>query len=282
MNHIHGHFAGKVCIVTGAASGIGRALALQLVASGARVALSDKDTDGLSETVRLAGAEASNSVRQDLLDVTNSEAIRAYAPLVKESLGPADYLFNVAGLTRYGSFAETSLDAHEKIMAVNYWGVVHLCKAFLPQLIEQKGGIVNISSLFGLIGFPNQAHYCASKFAVRGFTETLAQELADDGVSVTCVHPGGVDTPIIKNAAIDRPNHQPEDRETMVAQFKEVARTSPEDAARQILRGTQKRRSRIVVGPDAKLISGLQRLLPNTYKIIVAYINRRRNRAEQG
>ncbi|MEL7014548.1 MAG: SDR family NAD(P)-dependent oxidoreductase [Pseudomonadota bacterium] len=281
MDDFNGHFAGKVCVITGAASGIGRALAIQLIAGGALVALSDKDTGGLEQTVALAGAEGSNSVRCDHLDVADGDAIAVYATTVEDSLGSADYLFNVAGLTRYGSFAETSLEAHAAILDVNYWGVVRLCKAFLPQLIMKKGGIVNISSLFGLIGFPNQAHYCASKYAVRGFSETLAQELAQEGVYVGCVHPGGVDTAIIKNAAIDRADRQPTDHETMVQQFKEVARTSPASAATQILRATQKRRTRIVVGRDAKIISALQRLLPSTYKRIITRINRLRNRAEQ-
>ena len=188
-------FKDKVCVVTGAGSGIGRALAIRLAGAGAALAISDINAEGLEETAQMIG-KGSNRIRKDVLDVSDAAAIEPYAAAVKESLGSADYVFNVAGLARIGTFKDTPLDSFEKVMNVNFWGVVRMTKAFLPQLIETKGGVVNISSLFGLIGVPGQAHYCASKFGVRGFSETIAQELADKGVRVTSVHPGGVDTGI--------------------------------------------------------------------------------------
>lgn len=258
-------FEGKICVVTGAASGIGRAVALQLIRDGAIVALSDIDEAGLAETVRLADAVTANHVRSDRLDVGDADAIDAYATMVKDSLGAADYIFNIAGMTRLGSFEETSMEAFEQVMNVNYWGVVRMSKAFLPQLMETKGGIANISSLFGFIGFPNQSHYCSSKFAVRGFSETLAQELADKGVSVTSVHPGGVDTGIVRNAILDGSNNQPGKQDEMQTRFKKAAITTPQKAAEIILNGVAKGKRRVVVGRDAKFLSFVQRLFPQSY-----------------
>ena len=256
-------YEGKVCVITGAASGIGRAIARRLAGEGAILALSDVNVAGLEETKTLIG-EKTNRVRTDVLDVANADAIVAYAAVVNESLGPADYVFNVAGLTRVGTFAESPLASFEKIMDVNFWGVVRMTKAFLPQLMSTRGGVVNISSLFGLIGFSGQSHYCASKFGVRGFSEALAQELAAHGVSVTSVHPGGVDTNIAKNAAYDVERNA-EQRQQMVDEFKKVAGTSPERAAEIILDGAAKRKTRVLVGQDAKTISFVQRLFPMRY-----------------
>lgn len=272
MEQEFSHFAGKVCVVTGAASGIGRALAITLIRSGAYVAISDIDGDALTQTLTLADATTLNHVCAHRLDVSDAVAIEAYATMIAQSLGNVDYLFNIAGLTRLGSFEETALEAHEQVINVNYWGVVRMCKAFLPSLIEQQGGIINISSLFGLIGFPGQAHYCASKFAVRGFSESLAQELADKNVSVSCVHPGGVDTGIVRNAISDG-RGDGRDREKINRSFKKAARTSPEQAVKTILRAVEKRKQRIIIGNDAKILSFAQRMFPHSYKALVTRIN---------
>lgn len=258
-------FAGKVCVITGAGSGIGRALALRLAGEGALVAISDINAAGLEETVRLVGPEAANRLRKDVLDVADAGAIEPYAAAVKESFGPADYVFNVAGLTRIGHFADTPLASFEKIMDVNFWGVVRMTKAFLPQLLATKGGVVNISSVFGMIGVPGQTPYCASKFAVRGFNESLAAELADLGVSVTSVHPGGVATAIARNAEVDAIPPGLHSKEELVDRFTQLARTSPEKAAAIIVDGAARRRRRVMVGPDARLMSFLQRLFPASY-----------------
>lgn len=258
-------FRDQLCVVTGAASGIGRAVAIALARRGAALAISDVNEAGLEETRRMINAPASNRIRLDRLDVADSDSIVRYAAQVKESLGDATYLFNIAGLTRVGNFEETPLSSFERIMDVNFWGVVRMSKAFLPQLIATKGGLVNISSLFGFIGYGGQAHYCASKFAVRGFSETIAQELAPKGVRVTSVHPGGVATSIAKNAAVDAmPAHYKEKRE-LDARFDAAAITSAERAAEIILDGTARGKRRIVVGRDAKIVSFIQRLFPQTY-----------------
>jgi short-subunit dehydrogenase len=258
-------FSGKLCVVTGAASGIGRAVAVNLARRGAALALSDVNDAGLEETRTLIGQVPSNRIRIDRLDVADADAIVRYAARVKESLGDADYVFNIAGLTRVGRFEETPLSSVEKIMDVNFWGVVRMTKAFLPQLLATKGGVVNISSLFGFIGYPGQAHYCASKFAVRGFSETIASELAEKGVRVTSVHPGGVDTAIARSAAVDAVPADMTDEKEIDERFKKAAITSPERAAEIILEGAAKGKRRVVVGRDAKFISFIQRLFPETY-----------------
>jgi len=263
-------YHGKICVITGAASGIGRALALRLGSAGALLALSDFDDEGLAETVRLLGAANSNSILSDHLDVSDGDAIAAYAPHVKVALGDADYVFNVAGLTRLGNFAETPLSSMEKIMDVNYWGVVRMCKAFLPQVKSTKGGLVNIASIFSVIGYPGQTHYCASKFAVRGFSETLAQELAEEGVSVSAVCPGGVATNITRNAKVDALPDGIEDREDVNTGFDKVAITSAAEAAQVILDGTAKGKLQILVGKDAKRVSLIQKLFPQRYVKILA------------
>ncbi len=262
-------YAGKLCVVTGAGSGIGRALSRALASRGARLALSDINEEGLAETVSLIGAPASNSIRADRLDVADANDIEAYAASVKESLGDADYVFNVAGMTRLGDFAETSLENFEKVMNVNFWGVVRMTKAFLPQLLATGGGVVNISSLFGLIGFRGQTHYSASKFAVRGFSETLALELEEKGVAVTSVHPGGVATNIVRNAGLDGLPEGVPDKAAFDAAFDKLAITPAEKAAEIILDGAAKRKRRVIVGSDAKFVSAIQRLFPQSYAKIL-------------
>jgi len=263
-------YHGKICVITGAASGIGRALALRLGSAGALLALSDFDDAGLAETVRLLGGINSNSILADHLDVSDGDAIAVYATHVKAALGGADYVFNVAGLTRLGNFAETPLSSMEKIMDVNYWGVVRMCKAFLPQVKQTKGGLVNIASIFSVIGYPGQSHYCASKFAVRGFSEALAQELAEEGVRVSAVCPGGVATNITRNAKVDALPDGIEDREDINTNFEKAAITSAEDAAQIILDGAAQGKLQILVGKDAKRVSLIQRLFPQRYVKILA------------
>ena len=267
-------FDGKNCVVTGAGSGIGRAIALDLAARGAVLALSDINEAGLNDTRQLIGA-ASNLHRYDRLDVADAPAIEAYAATLGEHWGATHYLFNVAGLSRLGDFSDTPKASFEKVMDVNFFGVVNMTRALLPQLIASKGGIINISSVFGLIGFPGQAHYCASKFAVRGFSETLSMELASQGVSVTCVHPGGVATNIVRDAKLDALPADTQSREQLNKRFDEVARTSPAEAARTIIEGAAKGKRRVVVGKDARFLSFLQRLFPTSYRTLVAKAGKR-------
>lgn len=263
-----GPFEGKVCVVTGAGSGIGRAVALNLARQGAALALSDINPQTLEET--RAMLPPSNRLRADVLDMADAAAISAYAPLVRESVGAADYVFNIAGLSRVGHFADTPLQSFEKVMDVNFWGVVRMAKAFLPQLLETKGGLINISSVFGIISVPGQTHYCASKFGVRGFSEALAQELEPKGVRVTTVHPGGVATNIARAAVVDRLPDGGGSKADMDARFDQNARTSPEHAAEVILRGVEKGRRRVLIGKDASMISWIQRLFPTGYPRLLA------------
>jgi len=197
--------------------------------------------------------------------VADAKAIAVYADHVKLAMGNADYVFNVAGIARVGTFDETPLSSFETVMTVNFYGVVRMSKAFLGQLKETCGGLVNISSIFGIIGFPGQAEYCAAKFGVRGFSETLATEMEPHGVSVTSVHPGGVATNIARNAKVDAMPAHGKPREEMDAEFDKAAITSPEEAARIILKGTAKRKRRVIVGKDAKMVQLIQRLFPENY-----------------
>jgi len=190
---------------------------------------------------------------------------------VRTSLGPADYVFNVAGLSRMGDFEATPLSSFEKVMDVNFWGVVRMSKAFLPQLIETKGSLINISSLFGLIGVAGQTHYCASKFAVRGFSESIGQELEAKGVRVTSVHPGGVNTNIAKTAEVDAVPAGFSSADDAKKKFGKALRMDPAKAATIILNAAAKGKRRVLVGGDAKLISFVQRLFPRRYTALLAY-----------
>lgn len=257
------YFSGKTCVITGAGSGIGRALALSLSNAGAHLALSDINEETLAETKSLLGS--SNRVMTDRLDVASADEIAAYANHVKAAMGNADYVFNVAGIARVGSFDESPLSSFETVMNVNLYGVVRMSKAFLGQLKDTKGGLINISSIFGVIGYPGQAEYCAAKFAVRGFSETLATELEPYGVSVTSVHPGGVATNIARSAKVDVMPANGKTREQMDAEFDNAAITSAEEAANIILKGTAKRKRRVIVGKDAKIVELVQRLFPENY-----------------
>ena len=266
-------FKDKICVITGAASGIGRELARQLDTAGAVLALSDINADGLAET--RAMLSAGNRILVDSLDVGNKDAVLAYPAKVEAALGPADYVFNVAGMTRVGDVMNTPLESMEQVMDVNFWGVVRMTKVFLPQLLATKGVVTNISSLFGLIAYSGQAHYCASKFGVRGFTETLALEMesSDTGVGVCCVHPGGVATNVARNAQVD---FLPEGvkREDLDNDFDDLAITPVVDAVKTILAGTASRQRRIVVGKDAKVASFMQRLMPVNYHKVLAWYTR--------
>ena len=263
-------YKNKICVITGAASGIGRALAITLAEQGAVLALSDINETGLSETVEKVGG--SNKIMNDVFDMADAEAIASYAQKVEQTLGAADYVFNVAGLTRVGNFVDTPLESMEKVMDVNYWGVVRMSKAFLDQILSKKGTLVNISSVFGFIGYAGQTHYCASKFAVRGFTETLAQELKGTGVGICSVHPGGIATNIARNAIADKLPDNGASREEMDAAFDKMAITSPEKAANVILKGAAKKKQRILIGSDARVISLVSRLFPVGYsKILEKY-----------
>jgi NAD(P)-dependent dehydrogenase (short-subunit alcohol dehydrogenase family) len=256
--------AGGVAVVTGAGSGIGRALAQQLAAAGSALAIADVDEKGLSETAAsLATKQAALSTH--VLDVSEEASVRGFAEDVARRHGRVTLLINNAGVALHGTFEELSLDDLRWLMGINFWGVVYGVTYFLPILKQQpRAHIVNLSSVFGMIAPPGQSAYSASKFAVRGFTEAVRHELGGTSVSVSCVHPGGIHTPIAKRARLGA--HASESkRQAAIDYFEKVTPTSPEAAAARILKGVLKSEPRILIGKDARQIDIVQRLRPATY-----------------
>jgi NAD(P)-dependent dehydrogenase (short-subunit alcohol dehydrogenase family) len=257
-------FAGKVSVITGAGSGIGRALAVDLAKRGARLALSDVDLVSVAETAALCEKKGAD-VRHYQLDVADRAAVLANADAVVAEFGAVNLVINNAGVALLAPVAEMTWEDLEWVMNVDYWGVVHGTKAFLPHLIASGDGhLVNISSVFGLVGVPTQSAYNSAKFAVRGFTEALRQEMLIEGrrVGVTCVHPGGIRTNIVRNARADGGVTSEEVR----GWFDRIALTTPERAASVILRGVERNRPRILVGPDAYVFDAMPRLLGPFYQ----------------
>ncbi len=259
-------FAGKVAVVTGAGSGIGQALAVELGKSGATVAISDIDTEGLAvteERLKAIGA----SVKADRLNVVEREAFEAYADDVKQHFGKVNQIYNNAGIAFTGDIEVSQFKDIERVMDVDFWGVVNGTKVFLPHLIASGDGhVINISSVFGLFSMPGQAAYNSAKFAVRGFTEALRQEMvmAKHPVQVTCVHPGGIQTAIARNAT----TAEGLDQAALAQKFDKLARTSPERAAQIILDGVRKNRARVLVGTDAKIFDLIVRATGSGYQRI--------------
>jgi NAD(P)-dependent dehydrogenase (short-subunit alcohol dehydrogenase family) len=264
-------------VVTGAASGIGRALAVELAGRGANLALSDVDDVGLSETVGRCedASKGSGKARGYHLDVADRSAFAEHASEVASEFGRVDMVFNNAGVAVTATVEEMRWEDFDWLMGVNFWGVINGSKIFLPHLIASGDGyLVNISSVFGFIGVPTQSAYNAAKFGVRGFTEALRQEMMMNRrpVTVCCVHPGGIRTNIARNqrAAVDEA-----EKKRMETDFDRIARTSPERAAKTILRGMERRRPRILIGADAYAIEGMERLLGARYQTVVARVARR-------
>jgi short-subunit dehydrogenase len=255
--------SGGVAVITGAASGIGRALAQQLSTAGSALAIADINEKGLEETK--ASLTGTTTVSTHILDVSDEEGVRSFAEDVAERHGRVTLLINNAGVALIGSFEEISLDDLRWLMAINYWGVVYGVKYFLPILkLQPRAHIVNLSSVFGIIAPARQAAYSSSKFAVRGFTEAIRHELEGTSVFVSCVHPGGIHTPIAKHARLGAYAPQSEHDEA-IARFDRATPTSPEAAAARILKGVEQREPRILIGNDARRIDIVQRLKPGTY-----------------
>src|SRR5215471_2635079 len=256
-----------VAVVTGAASGIGRALAVRLAQEGASLALADIRAAELKETARQLKSMggSSSKVTEHIVDVSDKERVAAFAREVVEAHGGAHLLVNNAGVGLFGTAEQLSIEDIEWLMGINFWGVIYGVKHFLPILRRQPcSHIVNISSVFGIIGPAGHSAYAASKFAVRGFTEALRHELAGSPVKVSVVHPGGVKTNIANNAKLGAgANREAVDRERAI--FNMAARTSPEDAADRIVRGVLRNEERILVGVDAWMIDRIQRWAPVKY-----------------
>src|SRR3954470_17933408 len=265
----------KVVVVTGAGSGIGRALALDVAGRGALVAASDWNEAGLAETVELLKNAGVREVRSDLVDVSDRAGFASYALAVNDQFGRGDVGVNNAGASHTGPGPEMEYADFDWLMGVNFWGVVHGTKEFLPHLIASGDGhLVNISSLFGLVSMPGQSMYNASKYAVRGMTEALREEMLIAGhpVGVTAVHPGGIKTAIARNARVSAK----ESKEQTAALFDEkLARMTPERAAEIIVNGILKNRARVLVGIDAHAVHHLAKLLGSRYQDVVAKTSKR-------
>ncbi|QII05025.1 SDR family NAD(P)-dependent oxidoreductase [Rhodococcoides fascians A25f] len=263
----------KVAVVTGAGSGIGRALAIDLAGRGAELALSDVDTSGLADTVA-ACEKAGAKTRSYELDVSDRAAMYFHADSVVSDFGRVNLVVNNAGVALNADVLEMSWDDFEWVMNVDFWGVANGTKAFLPALIDSgEGHLVNISSVFGLMGIPGQSAYNSAKFAVRGFTEALRQELkiARHPVGVTCVHPGGIKTNIVANA---RGMDSLGDADKVSEAFQRIARTTPTRAAQVILAGVEKNKPRVLIGPDARGFDAIPRIIGPRYQDIMAPLNR--------
>ena len=263
-------FQKKVAVVTGASSGIGRALAIGLANRGCHLAIADLDPEGLRETAGIIKSSGGD-VMTFSLDVSDREGMRQFADQVVEHFGKADILVNNAGIALVALVEELNHEAFNRVMAVNFWGVYNGVTAFLPHMRKQDSGlIVNISSVFGLWGIPSQAAYNCSKFAVRALSESLAQELSGTGITVSCVYPGGIQTNIARRANFQQAYGPVKNRETFTKLFDEhLAITTPEKAAAVIIRGIRARRARILIGPDAYLVDFIQRLFPALYQKII-------------
>jgi NAD(P)-dependent dehydrogenase (short-subunit alcohol dehydrogenase family) len=265
-------FHGRTAVITGAGSGIGRALALELARVGACLALSDVNKEGLDHTVercRTRGADA----RGYVLDVSDRDAVFAHADEVVRDFGGVALVINNAGVAMSGRVQDTSYDDFRWLMDIDFYGVLHGTQAFLPHLIASGDGyLVNISSVFGLIAVPKQAPYNAAKFAVRGLTEAVRLEMAVENkpVTVSCVHPGGIRTNIARSA-----RSAPEHKDELSATFDKIAFTSPDRAARVILKGAVKGKPRILVGADAYGIGLMARALGGRYLPLVASATKR-------
>jgi NADP-dependent 3-hydroxy acid dehydrogenase YdfG len=263
-------FDDKVVAITGAGSGIGRALALNLARQGALLAISDVDDAGLAETVDLVKAAGVREVRSDHLDVADRAAFAAHASSVAAQFGRVNVVVNNAGVALAGNFEDLEYPDMDWIVGINFWGVLHGTKEFLPHLIASGDGhVVNISSLFGLISMPGQSMYNAAKYAVRGMSEALREEMLVAGhpVGVTVVHPGGIKTAIARNARVSAK----EDKERTARLFDEkLARMTPERAAEIIVKGVQSDKARVLVGLDAHAIHHFAKLTGSRYQDIVA------------
>ncbi len=271
-------FDNKVAAITGAGSGMGRTLAQDLAARGCHVALSDVNEVGLAETVALL-KDSGVRVTAERLDVADRAAVFAWADQVVADHGKVNLIFNNAGVGLAATVEGMKIEDFEWLMNINFWGVVHGTQAFLPKLkAAGEGHIINTSSLFGLLAVPSQSAYHASKFAVRGFTESLRQELdvMNCGVSATCVHPGGIKTAIARNSRMDASIQAlGMDEKKAGKKFEQNFITTAEKAAAIILKAVQKNERRVLVGPDAMMLDKIARLSPSGYPKILAKLMKR-------
>ncbi|MCL4104377.1 UNVERIFIED_CONTAM: hypothetical protein GTU68_047339 [Idotea baltica] len=252
----------KLAVITGAGSGIGRALAQQLNREGCRLLLCDISEAGLNGTLESL-SNKSVTAQGRILDIASKKAVQEWAADISNEFGAIDILINNAGVATGATVEDSKYEDIEWLMGINFWGVVYGTKEFLPLLRKStQGHLVNISSIFGMMGIPTQSAYNAAKFAVRGYTEALRQEMVNTNVHVCCVHPGGIKTNIVRNARITDLTVDQKEREDG---FDKLARTTPESAAAQIIVAIEKQKKRLLIGIDAKFMSLLTRLFPVSY-----------------
>lgn len=264
-------FQNKVVALTGAGSGMGRAMALQLAVAGARLALNDWNSQSLEETIEVIKQYEVDFIAE-VFDVSQKEQFYSFADKVVQHFGQVDIIINNAGIALpQQSIAEINFDDFEKIVNINLWGMIYGTKAFLPYLKQQPtGAIANISSVFGIHGYPGQGPYVTTKFAIRGFTETLRMELTGTKITVTSIHPGGIKTNIVRNIEMENQTQ----KEEMALGFEELAPTSSDEAARVILNGIKKGKKRILIGKDAYFLDIIARLFPASYEKILMRIRK--------
>ncbi|MGJ4892907.1 SDR family NAD(P)-dependent oxidoreductase [Bradyrhizobium sp. HKCCYLR20261] len=263
---------GAAAAITGAASGIGRALALELAARGCDLALADRDEPGLAS---LADELASTrrKVTSHKVDVSDPAAIARFADEATRAHPALNIVINNAGVALFGTFSEIDQSEMEWLFNINFWGVVHGTRAFLPHLSRRpEAHVVNLSSIFGIIAPPGQSAYAAAKFAVRGFSESLRHELAaaNSPVRLSVVHPGGIATAIARNARAGHGMTDNARRVQAIERFERLAKTSPREAAQRIIQGIERNEPRILIGGDARFMDLLQRVLPGTYWRVLA------------
>jgi butyryl-CoA dehydrogenase len=270
-------FKDKICVITGAGSGIGAACARAMAAQGGVVIGTDLRQDMLGET-KAAVEAAGGRMETYMVDVADRDAMFDLAAKVEASHGGADLILNNAGVAFGAPVAEMSVDDCKWLMDINFWGVVHGTQAFLPHFVAKGSGhVANISSIFGLIGVPTQAAYNASKFAVLGFTEALRHEMRGTDIGVSTIHPGGINTNIVRHARVQQGPEAEAEREEAIQRFAQFTMTQPDGAAKIIMKGLRKNKARILIGPDAHIVDWVRRLFPASYLRLLPMMDLTRN-----
>jgi NADP-dependent 3-hydroxy acid dehydrogenase YdfG len=265
-------FKNKICVVTGAGSGIGAACAQALAAEGAYVVMTDIRSDML-ETVHKKIVEAGGRGETHIVDVSDRDAMFALADKVDKAHGGADLILNNAGVAHSATVAEMTMDNFNWIMDIDFWGVVYGTQAFLPHFLKRGSGhVANVSSIFGLIGVPTQSAYNAAKYGVLGFSEALRHEMVAHNVGVTVIHPGGINTNIVRHARMSQGPNAEAEHEQAIIKFQELTMTQPDKAAQIILKAIRKNKARVLVGPDAVFVDFIRRLAPVKYLSLLPFL----------